>query len=94
MSWFSNLFKKKVEINPEDYGWKLEQNHHEIFHYKIEGLNCNFYLYNGFDDKRNKWTFDKDNKTGPGVLARFDGPLLHEDFLYMEEAIERINHSL
>lgn len=72
--------------------WVEIEDRHNVYHFE----NGVFFLYLPDNDK-NQWIFDWSKKKGPGVIARFDSPLLSEDIGYMnclidkEKQVARIN---
>ena len=83
---FGNAFSqsKKDRIAPEKYGWQLEYD---------DDPNC-FYIKGGYilyESTRGEYVFDRRHKNGPGVIARLNGPLLDEDFQYMDAHIEAMD---
>lgn len=92
--WFNSLFEEprtiEQNIDPQEYGWEL------TFH-PMSGIKDRFHmiinhqtyvLYLSMTGKN--WVFDRTDKSCPGVLARFDVPLLKEDLQYCNEVIKRM----
>jgi len=84
MKWFKKLFTKEPPINPEDWGW-VEQvpRWNNRPHYILN----DYVLYKSMTDS---WVFDCMSKKSPGIIARFDNPLLDADLDYMREYIKRV----
>ncbi len=90
---FGIFFSKSAPSSPlgklskedlEKYGFSLNESKGK-HHFECLG----FVLYYSEGSKR--WVFDRYDipKKGPGVLARFDTPLLLEDLQYCDAHIER-----
>lgn len=73
---------KSIEdgITPEQFGWK---NCRE-FNYWKSWEQGNYTLSYDASRTQNHWTFDTRKKKAPGVIARFDQPLLEADLEYMD----------
>jgi hypothetical protein len=91
MNWIKKIFAQKAKpaskqkpapINPVAFGFT--QRYTGIDDYEKDG----FILYKS--DIRGTWVFDKRKKTAPGIIARFDSPLLEDDLNYMLAYIERM----
>jgi len=78
------LFTKEPPIKPEDWGWVENlPRWNDKPHYDLG----NYSLYKSMG---RGWVFDCKSKTAPGVIARFDDPLLDADMDYMREHIKRV----
>lgn len=73
------MFKTPSDVNPADFGFEKT----EYGEFQKQG----FILYKSPISE--KWSFSRMKKTQPGVIARFDSPLLVDDIQYALSFIER-----